>query len=77
MLTSEWNWEDALAVRFEEGMERGMERGLEQGMEQGMERGIEQGMRDVALNALAKGYSLEQVCDITGLDIETIEKLVG
>ena len=55
MLTTEWNLEDALAVRFEEG--------------------IEQGMEDVARNALAKGYSPEQICDITGLDLQTIEKI--
>ena len=51
----EWYIEEALAVRFEEGMEQGIE--------------------NVARNALAKGYSLEQVCDITGLDPQMIEKL--
>jgi predicted transposase YdaD len=25
MLITEWNWDDALAVRFEEGMEKGRE----------------------------------------------------
>ena len=59
MLMAEWKLEDALAVRFEEGMEIGMERG----------------MRDVALNALAKGLPVEVIHDITGLDIETIEQL--
>ncbi|MCL2411469.1 MAG: Rpn family recombination-promoting nuclease/putative transposase [Treponema sp.] len=29
MLLTEWNTEDALAVRFEEGMERGIEKGVE------------------------------------------------
>ena len=55
MLTTEWNWEDALAVRFEEGMEQGME--------------------EVARNALAKGLTIEVIQDITGLDMQTIEKL--
>jgi len=59
MLLTEWNWDDALEVRFEEGWERG--RG---------ERDLE-----LACNALAKGYSLEQIHDITGLDIETIKRL--
>ena len=59
MLTTEWNLEDALAVRFEEGMEIGMERGIE----------------DVARNALAEGATPEFVQKITGLDIETVKKL--
>ena len=27
MLMTEWNWDDALAVRFEEGWEKGQEKG--------------------------------------------------
>jgi hypothetical protein len=26
MLATEWNWEDALAVRFQEGLEKGQQR---------------------------------------------------
>ena len=40
MLMTEWNWDDALAVRFEEGREEGMEKGREEGMEKGREEGI-------------------------------------
>jgi len=69
MLTTEWNLEDAKAVWFEEGMEMGTERGMEQGMKQGME--------EAARNALAKGLPIEIIHDITGLDIETIERLAG
>ena len=60
MLVNEWDMETALEVSAEEGFERGM--GV------GMERGVE----NVAVNALAKGYSIEQVYEITGLDTETI-----
>ena len=31
MLLTEWNWDDALAVRFEEGLEEGLEKGIEKG----------------------------------------------
>ena len=55
MLITEWNWDDALAVRFEEGREEGIVL--------------------AALNALAKGFSIEAVHDITGLDTEKIIKL--
>jgi hypothetical protein len=56
MLLTEWNMDDALAVRFDEGMEIGEEKCMEK----------------VARNALAKGASVEFIHDITGLDLETI-----
>jgi hypothetical protein len=57
MLLTEWNMDDALAVRFEEGREEGREESRE----------------TVARNALAKGASVEFIHDITGLDLETIK----
>jgi hypothetical protein len=63
MLMTEWNWDDALAVRYEDGWEDGMEKGMEKGME------------NVARNALAEGASIEFVQKITGLDMETIKSL--
>jgi predicted transposase/invertase (TIGR01784 family) len=67
MLFTEWNWDDALAVRFEEGMEEGLERGLERGRGEGRE--------EIARNALAKGLSPDIIGEITGLDIETIRNI--
>ena len=67
MLTMEWNWDDALACRYEEG--------LEEGMEKGEARGREEGLEQVARNALAQGASLDFVQKITGLDIQTINDL--
>ena len=63
MLMTEWNMDDALAVRYEEGHEDGMEKGLEAAKE------------SIARNLLAKGSTPEFVRDITGLDIETINNL--
>jgi predicted transposase/invertase (TIGR01784 family) len=71
MLMTEWNWDDALAVRFEEGMEKG----LEKGMEKGLEKGLEKGRVEIARNALAEGASVEFVNKITGLDMETIKNI--
>ena len=59
MLITEWNMDDALAVRYEEGLGRGREEGREQ----------------TARNALSKGLPLEVVHEITGLDIEVIKGL--
>ena len=55
MLMTEWNWDDALAVRYEEGREEEREKN--------------------ARNALAKGYPIEEISDITGLDLDTIKSL--
>jgi predicted transposase/invertase (TIGR01784 family) len=59
MLFTEWNWDDALAVRFEEGREEGIEKGRE----------------EIARNALAKGLPPDIIGEITGLDIETIRHI--
>jgi predicted transposase/invertase (TIGR01784 family) len=63
MLMTEWNWDDALAFRYEEGIEEGMEKGMEAEREQ------------VARNALAQGVSPELIHTITGLDIEAINSI--
>ena len=80
MLILDWNMEDALAVRYEEGIEKGIEEGIEKGIEKGIEEGIkegiEKGIETTARNALAKGFLPDAVSDITGLDIETIKKLM-
>jgi predicted transposase/invertase (TIGR01784 family) len=67
MLFTEWNWDDALAVRFEEGQEEGWAKGLEKGLEKGRE--------EIARNALMEGFSIETIQKITGLDIETIRNI--
>ena len=59
MLMTEWNMDDALAVRYEEGHEDGEEN-----------KALE-----IAMNALAKGSTPEFVSEITGLDMDTIEGL--
>jgi flagellar biosynthesis/type III secretory pathway protein FliH len=79
MLFTEWNWDDALAVRFEEGREEGREEGLEEGREEGLEKGREEGREEnreeIARNALAKGLPPDIIGEITGLDIETIRNI--
>jgi predicted transposase/invertase (TIGR01784 family) len=63
MLFTEWNWDDALAVRYEEGREEGREEGQEENRE------------ETARKALYEGISVELIQKITGLDIETINRL--
>jgi flagellar biosynthesis/type III secretory pathway protein FliH len=60
MLLTEWNWDDALAVREEEGREEGRKEGLEEGLEEGREEGLEEG-QNMVLELLDQGYTPEQI----------------
>jgi transposase len=77
MLMTEWNWDDALAVRYNEGWEGGEAKGREEGREEGLERGLKKGREEIAKAALAKGMAPEAVSEITGLGIETVKKFTG
>jgi flagellar biosynthesis/type III secretory pathway protein FliH len=68
----EWNLDEALAVRYEEGVEDGEAKGREAGRTEGEVRGMEKGRAEVARNALAQGATPEFVQKITGLDMQTI-----
>jgi hypothetical protein len=61
MLFDEWNLEEALVVEREEGREEGWEKGRE----------------EIVRNALAKGFSMETIREITGFDIDAIQSLAG
>jgi predicted transposase/invertase (TIGR01784 family) len=71
MLFTEFNMDDAKRIWREEALEEGMEKGMEKGMVKGMEKGMEK----AAKAALAKGFSVSDVADITGLDEETVKRL--
>ena len=63
MLITEWDTEKAKEVWYEEGMEQGLEKGQEQERE------------GIVKHALLKGTSPEQIHDITGVDMETIQNI--
>ncbi|MHC6203567.1 RpnC/YadD family protein [Breznakiellaceae bacterium SP9] len=60
---------------MEKGVEIGMERGVEIGMGKGVEIGMGKGIEKTAEKALRKGYSLEEIQDLTGLSLERIQEL--
>ncbi|MHC6202030.1 Rpn family recombination-promoting nuclease/putative transposase, partial [Breznakiellaceae bacterium SP9] len=80
MLTTEWDLDTALAVRWEEGWEDGIEEGMEKGIEIGTEKGIEIGTEkgiekkeeEVIRNAAKAGLSFDIIQQITGADKDTI-----
>jgi predicted transposase YdaD len=60
---------------FDELRMKLIEQGREQGREEGREQGIEQGLRKIALNMIARGYSDEQIVEITNLSVKRIQAL--
>lgn len=59
MLFTQWNLEDALEVRYEEGLEDGFENGFKDGAEKGKMLNVIQ----LVMKKLQKGKSLEQIAD--------------
>ena len=70
-------WSDYIAENkgYEEGKEEGIEEGRIEGRAEGIEEGSKQKAYEIAKKMLKKGNSIEDICDITGLSIEEIEKL--
>jgi flagellar biosynthesis/type III secretory pathway protein FliH len=60
MLMTEWNWDDAKQVWFEEGFEEGEEKGIEKGREEGLEQGRKE-ERQEFIKLLRSGKSLEEI----------------
>jgi flagellar biosynthesis/type III secretory pathway protein FliH len=52
MLLSEWDQDEALAVRYEEGREEGFDMGLSKGIKKG---------REEILDFIRKGYNLTDI----------------
>jgi predicted transposase/invertase (TIGR01784 family) len=83
MLLTEWNMDDALDVRYEEGVEYGVARGIEQGLEQGLaqgvakglEQGVEQGRIDAARRMKNDGVEAAFIAKYTGLTIAEINEI--
>jgi hypothetical protein len=67
MLMTEWNWDDALAYRYEEGREVGRE--------EGMEVGMKKGSFNIAQNLVKLGLPIETVISATQLDPEKVKQL--
>ena len=79
MLYTQFNMDDALEVRYEEGVEDGMERGIRQGMERGMERGRTQGKQQLLVHLvcgkLQKGEAPEKIAADLLTDREEIDRI--
>jgi len=72
MINLQYNQEAEFEIIRQEAKEEGIGEGIERGLERGIERGIEKGAMEVAKKALLKGISIDDISEITGLDVETI-----
>lgn len=65
----------ALAYAKKKGIKQGVERGIEQGLKQGVEQGRYEEKILITKRLLQTGLSIEEISEVTGLEIEQIEKL--
>ena len=81
ILTAEYDFDTAMAVKQEEayaiGLERGIERGLEQGRLEGLERGAYQNKLETAQLMIGLGIPLEQVQLCTNLPLDVVQGLLA
>ncbi|MDR1121252.1 MAG: hypothetical protein LBM08_10075, partial [Dysgonamonadaceae bacterium] len=65
----------ALSESEEKGLAKGLREGLAKGHEEGLAKGRAAGFAEVAVHALKKGMSPENVSELTGLSLNEIHKL--
>jgi len=91
MLLHEWNTQEALEVRYDEGVTVGVAIGKEEGIAIGEARGVaigetrgeargialgkEEGLFQTARNMKAKGFNTAVICEVTGLSEAEVEGL--
>jgi predicted transposase/invertase (TIGR01784 family) len=66
---------NVIDTAFDDGKLEGIEQGIELGIEQGIEQGEHNRNLDNARKMKQKGFSANDIADITGLSFEQIEKL--
>ncbi len=67
--------EEGRAEGLEEGRAEGLVKGREIGIAEGMEKGHAEAMKKVAVSLKQQGLPLDNISDITGLPVSTIESL--
>ena len=67
---------ESLREEREEAFQEGIMIGKDKFREEIREEVLKEGLEDVARNVLTKGYSFEEIHDLTGLEMETLRKLL-
>ena len=76
ILTAEYSFDAAMAVKQEEAYANGLTAGLSQGLERGIERGVHQKALETAKAFLSMGLSPEQVAQGTSLPLDVVKGLM-
>lgn len=71
-------YEDSLKYYrdLKNSLDTAKEEGKEEGRQEGREEGRKQRALEIARNAIAKGFAVEDIMDLTGLSKDEIEKLM-
>ena len=69
-------YEEGFDKGREDGLQAGLLAGLQQGIEQGIEQGAYQTKLETARKLIARGYSLEEIADVSGLTIYQVQSLL-
>ena len=67
--------EGLTSLEFRQGREEGIEEGIEKGIKKGRRQGIEEAQLRHARKLLAMGMRIEDICDVTELTPEQVDRL--
>ena len=59
-----------------DAFEAGFDKGREDGLRQGIEQGAYENKLETARKLIARGYSLEEIADVSGLTIYQVQSLL-
>ena len=75
ILTAEYSFDVAVAVKQEEAYSIGREEGISIGLELGIERGVHQKALETAKKLLARGDSPAEIADLLSLSVSQVQEL--
>ena len=70
-----WDYYSTMKTSHDKGVAEGLEKGRAEGLEKGLEKGREEATFANARKMKSKGFSTEDIADITGLSPSEIEQL--
>ena len=68
-------YQQGLQQGLQQGVKRGVKKGVQQGLQQGIQQGTKQALLETARKLKARGVTIEEIIDITGLSRAEIEDL--
>ena len=76
ILTAEYDFDTAMAVKQEEAYASGRNEGILVGLQQGRDQGAYQTKLETAQKLLARGYEPEDIADLSGLPLSQVHELL-